>query len=199
MRTNVVIMLAFLVFLVGFFSSQVTLTGQYSRSDSFSSLTNAELADSGHLTIDDCRNIARFSTYNYQSGHLARIEDTDKNPTILSTSQYKSNSYPAFDITGDGKVDFEDVDLCYDSVNELNEFSRSKDARQRPLSAPPACEEGRETCDHNILKRCARDAYGILSWAEVAKPNAGERCRGDRIVSFFCRQGQSTFECFLSL
>jgi len=177
MRTNIILMLALLVFLVGFFSSQISLTGNTIRSDGFTSLSNEELAAYDSLTIDDCRDISRFSAYNYESRHYTRVADPNTNPTITSGYQFKSNTYLAFDITGDGEVDTEDVNLCYSVVREFHKFSRDPNSRPRPYASQPACSpEGREVCRHGVLNVCTPDAYGVLSWAEAAKPNAGERC-----------------------
>ena len=183
MRTNLILLLALLVFLVGFFSSEISLTGYYSRSSAYTSLTEEELATLGSLTLDDCRNIARFAAYEDQSNRFVKMDDPSANPKILNTNQYQRNYYSAFDITHDGDIDNEDVRLCYNSVREVGDFNRRPDAQQRAsVSAYQCSPEGRETCRYNILMRCTPDSYGILSWAEVAKPNAGQKCRGERIV-----------------
>lgn len=188
MRTNVLLMLAFLIFLVGFFSTQTTLTGQASRDQFYTSLSAQELEDYGSYTIDFCRNVARFAGYDQQSQRLRRETVYDVAPVITGTQDYQHNFYAAYDLTGDGKINYQDTDLCYSSVRETRDFGQSPIARLRSATAPSVCTKGETRCSYNILYLCTEDQYGILSWAEVARPNLGQKCRGkivERVVSKF--------------
>ena len=188
MRTNIILMLAFLIFLVGFFSTQVTLTGQASRDQFFTSLSNKELKEMGDYTLDDCGQVARIAGYDKQSHRLQRETVRGAAPIITSTQEYQRNFYADYDLTGDGKIDARDIQLCYDSVRETGDFVRSPIARLRSATAPPACEEGRSQCSRGKLYLCTKDQKGILSWAEIARPNEGQKCHGNRIIEYVTKK-----------
>jgi len=183
MRTNVVLMLAFLIFLVGFFSSQMSLTGY-----SFTPLSEEELSTLGDLTIHDCRDAARFAAYTERSDLFPK--EADSRPwSVLSTLQYQRRSYLKYDLNKDGQVTTIDVRLCYDSVRATGSFSRSPSALHYGATFAPECFLGRTICRNNILYKCTPDSYGVPSWAKAAEAGTGQKCRGNRFIDLFVSKG----------
>lgn len=183
MRTNLIFMLAFLIFLISFFSSQMSLTGY-----SFSPLSEEELSTLGELTLDDCRKVARFAAYNERSDLFPKEADS-RPESVLSTVQYQRRSYLNYDVNKDGQVTPEDARFCYDAVRATGAFSRSPSALHYGTTFAPECSVGRETCRHNELYECALDSLGVSSWAKKVKAGTGQQCRGNRFIDLFVSKG----------
>src|SRR3990167_8782295 len=163
MRPNLVLMLSFLIFLVGFFSSQVALTGQTIRTDSYSSLTNEELTLYSDLTVEDCRVLARDVSYAQRSGSLDRVPLEAGQGTPLTKTQYQLQARGE-DLNADGILDRRDSDLCYDLVYQRGEYARAP-SFMRPTTVLSTCREpGERRCIDDAVVICAADAQGNTHW-----------------------------------
>mgnify|MGYP001563989237 CR=1 FL=1 len=189
MRPNLVMMLAFLIFLVGFFSSQVSLTGHSTRDSFYSSLSDEELARFGHLTVEDCRVTSLLSGYGARSHGLSTAEARgyDAEKPFISKSQYQLQYYdPDYDIspdTPDGRITAADAKRCYDIVHQRGEYARAP-SFFRPTTILDTCKkEGDTSCADDTVVKCTSDAQGNLHWVRESRAGKAQGCRKGIIES----------------
>lgn len=181
MRTNLIIVFALLIFLVGFFSTQISLTGQSTRSDFYTTLTNEELAEGTlrDLTVGDCRIFARIAAYGSRS-NVPNWGGIGPQYSVTTKTQQTADSAKA-DLDGNGVVDFRDIDLCYNSVlGRGGQYGDSPSATRRSTQLNECSPKGKRTCRlgprGHELAECAPDQNGILSWATVTLSGKAEKC-----------------------
>lgn len=191
MRPNLVLMLAFLIFLVGFFSSQITVTGYSTRDSFYSSLNSEELARFGALTVEDCRVISLLSGYGARSQSFgfsnAEARGYDRDYPFRSKSTYQLQHYdPLYDIyptTPDGKITAADAKRCYDVVHQRGEYARAS-FDTRPVITLNSCREaGERRCSNDAVVVCTSDAQGDYHWVTEVRAGKAEKCRKGIIES----------------
>ena len=176
MRPNLVLMLSFLIFLVGFFSSQVALTGQTIRTDSYSSLTNEELTLYSDLTVEDCRVLARDVSYAQRSGSLDRVPLEAGQGDPLTKTQYQLQARGE-DLDGNGVLDRRDSGMCYNIVNQRGPYA-TIEFKKRPATVMSTCKElGAKKCIDDALVICSVDALGDFSWVIETRAGKAQECR----------------------
>ncbi|MDP1694826.1 MAG: hypothetical protein Q8L34_04780 [Candidatus Woesearchaeota archaeon] len=180
MRPNLVLMLSFLIFLVGFFSSQVALTGQSVRTDSYSSLTNDQLTLFPDLTVEDCRIASLLSGYDARSNGLSTAEARGydpENPFTKKTTYQLQHYDISLDLDQDGRNTARDAKECYDRVYERVAYA-TIEFRKRPATVADSCPElGAKKCINGFLAICSLDAFKDKSWVKVQRATKSQNCR----------------------
>lgn len=185
MRPNLVLMLSFLIFLVGFFSSQITLTGQTIRSDYYSTLSNDELTLYQHLTVEDCRVASLLSGYDARSNGLSTAEAQGYDPEnpFRSKTTYQFQHYDvSLDLDQDGRNTARDAKQCYDLVYERGEYARGS-LDLRPARMSTCRQPGERKCIDDAVAICSPDAQGTYQWVKEARAGKGQECRKGVIES----------------
>ncbi len=187
MRTNVVIMMAFLIFLVGFFSSQTVLTGQASKIV-HTPWSNADVVQYTDLTVDDCRTLDLYLSGRHKNldSSLSNVEDTylyDSRESYTSDVARFAYTLPltSYDFDKNGRLTESDTWACYRIVRKAA-FSTS--LRQDLSTSPWECaasQVGKTRCIGGNVYICSQGQLGEYSYALQQTRGAGERCKQKRL------------------
>ncbi len=179
MRPNLVLMLSFLIFLIGFFSSQVALTGQTIRSDYYTSLSNEELILYENLTVEDCRIASLLSGYDARSNRLSTTGEArgyDPENPFTTKATYQLQHYDvSLDLDQDGRNTALDAKECFDIVYEGGVYARAS-LNLRPDRMGSCTEIGKTICMDDTVYACSTDALGNPHWVPGVHAGKGQEC-----------------------
>lgn len=187
MRTNIILMMAFLIFLVGFFSSQTLLTGQASKIVN-TPWSNADVAEFTDVTSDTCRtlDLYLYGRHKNLDSSLSNVEDTylyDSQESYTSDVARYAYTLPveSYDFDNNGRLTESDSWVCYRIVRKAG---FSTDIREDLSTSPWECtaeQAGKTRCIGGNVHVCSQGPLGEYSYALQQTRGPGERCKQTRL------------------